>query len=458
MIARCNRLRKLTRPIACVFALAGFGTAGMAQDRNLDNYEYEPGEGIHKQEWYDPTDWFDANDGLDYEYDYSYDYYDDYDYDNDLDFNDYGDYSYNSRYEYPSSRTPYYPYNRSYDYWYDPYHVGSVMYWQSRNRDWRNDQDRRMARNSRNENWNRNRNRDASRRDSRVNVYGTIQKLDEVDVFDKTHQLAEIRTFSGNQMLVDLGPKNELSKLSLREGQDVTIQGRREMISAASIEANDRTVNIDRNWNQRQTRMQMISGTVDTLRTRKIDGDAKLVATIEKPNGSLQKVCLGEKEELRALNIEEGDKIQLRGHPARMDGKRYFVAKKVRVNPDSTERDEAEWRSTRVGNEKDRQNEEAQRRPGTTIYVGTVDNLRTRDINNRNRIVATVETTAGELQKVCLGTKGELNDMELEEGDQIEVHGAFQRIDGKRYFVASKVRKHNEETDRWTSRDLDVVQ
>ena len=55
--------------------------ATMAQD-----YEYEPGEGLHEEEWYDPSDWFDVDDDIDYEYDwydYTYNYPYVYDYDDD---------------------------------------------------------------------------------------------------------------------------------------------------------------------------------------------------------------------------------------------------------------------------------------------------------------------------------------------------------------------------------------
>lgn len=44
-----------------------------------EQYEYEPGEGYHEQEWYDPSDWFETGRDVDYEYDrYEYDRYDDY--------------------------------------------------------------------------------------------------------------------------------------------------------------------------------------------------------------------------------------------------------------------------------------------------------------------------------------------------------------------------------------------
>jgi len=55
------------------------------------DYEYEPGEGLHEEEWYDPSDWFDVDDDIDYEYDwydYTYNYPYVYDYDYDYDYYD----------------------------------------------------------------------------------------------------------------------------------------------------------------------------------------------------------------------------------------------------------------------------------------------------------------------------------------------------------------------------------
>ena len=53
-------------------------------DRDVDvepeQYEWEPGEGYHEQEWYDPSDWFETGRDLDYEDDDDYGdyYYEDY--------------------------------------------------------------------------------------------------------------------------------------------------------------------------------------------------------------------------------------------------------------------------------------------------------------------------------------------------------------------------------------------
>lgn len=65
-----------------------------------DELEYEPGEGLHEEEWYDPSDWIDFDEGVEYENDYDdyeYGYYDD-DYGDDDWFYDYYDYGYDYAY------------------------------------------------------------------------------------------------------------------------------------------------------------------------------------------------------------------------------------------------------------------------------------------------------------------------------------------------------------------------
>tara|TARA_E500000318_G_scaffold42553_1_gene40691 strand:- start:18904 stop:19908 length:1005 start_codon:yes stop_codon:yes gene_type:complete len=78
-----NKSKNASRMMCLVAAsgLAMSGSMAMAQSSGSNNtiyeddMEYEPGEGVHEEEWYDPTDWWDDDfDGrrgptLDYEYD-----------------------------------------------------------------------------------------------------------------------------------------------------------------------------------------------------------------------------------------------------------------------------------------------------------------------------------------------------------------------------------------------------
>ena len=72
--------------------VAGLAVVLSAPPLAAQEYEYEPDEGFHREEWYDPSDWFDTTPGVDYESDLfdspfdgdptdEYDYTDNYDYD-----------------------------------------------------------------------------------------------------------------------------------------------------------------------------------------------------------------------------------------------------------------------------------------------------------------------------------------------------------------------------------------
>lgn len=74
-------------------------------DEEISDIEWQPGEGYHEEEWYDPSDWFDGDAGVEYEdygdygydagvgYDYGYDYDYGYGYDAGVGY-DYYDYGY----------------------------------------------------------------------------------------------------------------------------------------------------------------------------------------------------------------------------------------------------------------------------------------------------------------------------------------------------------------------------
>lgn len=109
--------------------------ASAQNETGWDEYEYEYDEGLHKEEWYDPTDWFDDHEGVEYESDwwdygdsrrdYAGDYgsdWDDYEGDNigTRSGYDYGHYDYGWHYDRVQND---WDYGRHFDYytddWYD---------------------------------------------------------------------------------------------------------------------------------------------------------------------------------------------------------------------------------------------------------------------------------------------------------------------------------------------------
>ncbi len=78
MIKKMNK-NKLLQVFAVFAGLAL--TMSLHSTSFAQEYEYEADEGLHQEEWYDPSDWFTTGGGVDYESDwndfyYGYDYYD----------------------------------------------------------------------------------------------------------------------------------------------------------------------------------------------------------------------------------------------------------------------------------------------------------------------------------------------------------------------------------------------
>jgi hypothetical protein len=77
-------------------------------------YEWDPSSGLHREEWYDPSDWFDDDESVEYE-DYGplgtdeYGYYGGYGYDYDL-YDSYPYWSYGGDYDYYDMYDDGYPY------------------------------------------------------------------------------------------------------------------------------------------------------------------------------------------------------------------------------------------------------------------------------------------------------------------------------------------------------------
>lgn len=130
MLTRTTKESKPRTPAAmaaCICGLslgfASFASTAGAQDDNDGEYmEWEADEGLHEEEWYDPSDWFDDDfdgiDGPDTDYEYDDEYgWTDYDYDGEY-YTAYNDEYYDSDWWYDSDRQLY---NHGY---YDGYYDG----------------------------------------------------------------------------------------------------------------------------------------------------------------------------------------------------------------------------------------------------------------------------------------------------------------------------------------------
>ena len=266
-------------------------------DYDGDDYEYEAGEGYHEEEWYDPGDWFNDDGRVSYETDRDYDY--DYGYDNNYYTSDlydtepdYDNYSYTTSELYDTE-----PDYDDYTYTLDRRDgsdrdysntIGGREYDRDRQnrmtrqdnqRDQRMQRDRRMqqdryanqSRDNRNARMDR-RDRDqvyATNRDGRRQMddrqrqqdqrrqqmsrqgtqqfQGEVQNTQTFQHQGHQHRMVTLRNDQGQRMQVDLGPTQETSDLTLRQGTQVTVQGKRgtvagrQLIKAMRISTGDDT-------------------------------------------------------------------------------------------------------------------------------------------------------------------------------------------------------------------------
>ncbi len=203
---------------------------------NRESYEWSPGEGYHEEEWYDPSDWFNDDGQVSYDYDdWGYDYYDD----NYRAGYDYWDSPYDN--DYPA--TTY----RDWDYYTDEDDPLDYDYWDSRyDYDYRAQRDRMSDRNY----------------GDRPTTHMTNSTLSgRLDGWQKrnlqgqrdSHTLVKMRLENGRSAIVNLGPNVELSRLNLDRGDRILVKGDRgridgkQVLMAQRVRIDDRTIRMN-NW------------------------------------------------------------------------------------------------------------------------------------------------------------------------------------------------------------------
>lgn len=279
---------------------------GLAPAASAQDYEYEPDEGWHEEEWYDPTDWFDDR-PYNYEYDYDgYGYYDsdyytdeddpvDYDYwDSPYDYDyrpldrvrySYSDYTtslqhhayldgyYDGYYDDQfgidhwdtlwsntysvSYSSGYYDgyYDAQQDYHYEPTYylvTGNMDNEQESQRQRSNDQTRQRG--DRAERQDRNAQRDGWMAASTDRKRGTIERIQEADVDSRpeNHTVLRLRMDDGKTVTADFGPRVTRQRLPFSQGDRVTLAGDKitrdgdELFVVSKVLSGDQTLTLRR--------------------------------------------------------------------------------------------------------------------------------------------------------------------------------------------------------------------
>lgn len=328
-----------------------------------EDIEWEPGEGYHEEEWYDPSDWFNDDGQVDYEYD-GFDYYD----------GAWDGYTWYDDYDYV------------YDFDTDPEYV-----WDADTNSWelqdetgyeysaKYEFDDSGSNQSNQQQSSQNQSMQSGQNQSGQTLKGKIEAFRKIDVtssagFQETHALAKVSLENGQTAVVDLGMAALLTS-DLSSGDDVTFHGStgkidgKNVFVASKLTANGETAYIDRTLpaksssssgsnenqmssssnnqsqqrqmsanssrqNQRNQQEQLVlEGKIAEKEVVELEGssDPQTVVKIELQNGKSASVNLGPETSLSDLDLQKGDQISVRGHTEQISGKNIVVAQSIRV-------------------------------------------------------------------------------------------------------------------------------
>lgn len=308
-------------------------------DEELDDIEWEAGEGYHEEEWYDPSDWFDADEGTEYEYDgwYGYDddtspnydttddwYYDYYTGDNYI--YDYGDddgvyrstsdfYDYDGDGEYEAYA--------SYHDWdgdglYEDYNYYSFTSLENA------DQQAKAADQQARDQAQQKQQQKSSKE---FRLTGQVKATKKVQVRQRHNLVAQVEGEQGT-VNVDLGPADEASQWNISEGTQLVAQGPmtqvgdKKLLLARNVKIGDKQASIDRSHTK-------ATGTITSLRKAQSRGTQHQLAVIEvKEKKKKLVVDMGPADTL-SHDFAKGDQITAHGFPVRINERPVLMAQKV---------------------------------------------------------------------------------------------------------------------------------
>ena len=178
--------------------------------------------------------------------------------------------------------------------------------------------------------------------------------------------------------------------------------------------------------NQRRGQSQhRVSGQLrDLLTVRSTDRQQLTVGRIETNQGRTARVVLGPKDDLRQLNLQQGDRVEVVGQPGRINDRIVLVARRVSAQ-NQTVRPQYH-----------------QRRRNVQQLQGQVLNTRTVRFRGHDRpfVVGRVRLNDGRRVLVNFGPKEKLQGAQLQQQDQIKLLARQGRISGDRAWIAEQIR------------------
>ena len=293
------------RPALLASAVA-VGVMLSAPQPAAQEYEYEPDEGLHQEEWYDPSDWFDTTPGVDYEQDWwdtlgntwGYDAY------------DYNDYDYGWGYDY--------------DYGGDDYE----LYEDPRNNTW-STATTQTGTADQNYGWHYDWNPVSGTWRSDYGYYTTKYNFDARNDFGWHYDWNP----NSQEWVTDYGwhssnwdyDRNRFNYDSLDEQQERRAQTTAQRQQQRGEQRARQTAAQTRN-------LHTVRGEVESFRQVNLGGQQgqRTIANVRLNSGKQVMVALGARDP-KALGLEQGDQVVMQGREIQMQGGDALLAQRVRI-------------------------------------------------------------------------------------------------------------------------------
>ncbi len=221
-----------------------------------------------------------------------------------------------------------------------------------------------------------------------------------------------------------------------------------------------------------QSDRRQISTSGEILRMKKVElrgRDAShTVALLRTERGKMGVVDLGPVKQLESLKLQQGDRIEVRGKPVRVNKRGVLMAESIRnsgqrVGVDRMDQPvraakkavrQTDLRQTAMRQRSDQSRQQQMRSPKQRMRRGQVAGkiIRTKQVDVRGtdekQMLALIETKRGNRIPVDLGPTSGLKDVKLSSGDRVRINGFMAKVGEKQLVVAEQFAVAKHETMR----------
>lgn len=286
----------------------------------------------------------------------------------------------------------------------------------------------------------------------RRRVRGEVERLRTFRLFGDEMLLARIETDDGHEIRAILGPRDELRRFDIDRGDRVAVVGMpfvyqdREYLIAERIRTPRQTLLVSGNWyarfgldNERDARFRRardahpqhgryqtrtLQGEIVDTFSRRMGGELHMFADVRDWNGDILRVDLGPWDRYRGFDLETGDRIQVTGQLASIEGREALLADNVRLGYTTVTVDRFHGdHGARISGQV------------TTTFHRYHDGI--------PHLVAHIETGGGNVVRADLGPQSALRGQVIRDGEIITVDGDWMMMDGANTLIAERIMLNN---------------